>query len=182
MLQSAQHQTAKSIIHVDLLPIQCLTVNIQQRQKKKKKKGRRVLLSEVSACIDSISSLVLLNPQGSNDNITYTMSEKGIAWSSDVSRYRQTSMPADQLAPPPNWIKRYPNGYTADNLFDPTQDEHFLVWMRTSWYPTFRKLYSNYYGDPLQPGTYQLQVDLSKWKGCFESRKRVSCVLRKIIF
>ncbi|KAL1926440.1 hypothetical protein VTP01DRAFT_5769 [Rhizomucor pusillus] len=110
---------------------------------------------------DSISNLVLLNPQGSNDNITYTMSEKGIAWSSDVSRYKQTSMPPDQLAPPPNWIKRYPSGYTADNLFDPSQDEHFLVWMRTSWYPTFRKLYSNYHGDPLQPGTYQLQVDLN---------------------
>lgn len=113
--------------------------------------------------IDTFSNMTLLNPQGSNDNITYTMSEKGIAWSSDVSRYKKSSTPVEQLTPPPNWQKRYPSGYTAENLFDPSQDEHFLVWMRTSWYPTFRKLYSKYESDPLQPGTYQIQVDLSKF-------------------
>ena len=90
------------------------------------------------------------------------MSEEGIAWHTDVTRYRRTSQPIDQLTPPPNWNKRYPNGYTADNIFDPSKDEHFLVWMRTSWYPSFRKLYSNYNGEPLQPGTYEVQVDMSK--------------------
>ena len=90
------------------------------------------------------------------------MSEEGIAWHTDVTRYQKTSQPIDQLTPPPNWHKRYPNGYTADNIFDPSKDEHFLVWMRTSWYPTFRKLYSNYHGDKLQPGTYEVQVDMSK--------------------
>ncbi|KAI7859008.1 CDC50/LEM3 family [Circinella umbellata] len=110
---------------------------------------------------DSFSSLTLLNPQGQNDNITYQMSEEGIAWHTDVTRYRRTSQPIDQLTPPPNWNKRYPNGYTADNIFDPSKDEHFLVWMRTSWYPSFRKLYSNYNGEPLQPGTYEVQVDMN---------------------
>ncbi|CDH57766.1 lem3 cdc50 family protein [Lichtheimia corymbifera JMRC:FSU:9682] len=110
---------------------------------------------------DTFSNMTLLNPQGSSDNITYTMSEKGIAWSSDVSRYKKSSTPVEQLTPPPNWQKRYPSGYTAENLFDPSQDEHFLVWMRTSWYPTFRKLYSKYESDPLQPGTYQIQVDMN---------------------
>ncbi|KAI9276697.1 CDC50/LEM3 family [Phascolomyces articulosus] len=110
---------------------------------------------------DSFSNITLLNPQGRNDNITYTMSQQGIAWHTDVTRYQRTSQPIEQLTPPPNWAKRYPNGYTADNMFDPSQDEHFLVWMRTSWYPTFRKLYSNYNGDPLQPGTYEIDVDMN---------------------
>jgi hypothetical protein len=70
-------------------------------------------------------------------------------------------MPLDQITPPPNWIARYPN-YTTDNLFDPQTDEHFQVWMRTSWYPTFRKLYSHYDGEALAPGTYEVQMDLSK--------------------
>lgn len=123
--------------------------------------------TKLISVIDTFSTnLMLLNPQGgSTDNINYTLLENGIAWSSDVSRYHQTSMPADQLAPPPNWQKRYPNGYTSDNLFDPSKDEHFLVWMRTSWYPTFRKLYARYEGDTLQAGTYEIQVDLSTgWK------------------
>ncbi|KAI9317952.1 CDC50/LEM3 family [Dichotomocladium elegans] len=111
---------------------------------------------------DTFSNLTLLNPQGSKDNITYSMSENGIAWRTDVTRYKRTSMPVEQITPPPNWYKRYPNGYTKENLFDPTQNEHFLVWMRTSWYPTFRKLYSRYDENvSLQPGTYAIQVDLN---------------------
>ncbi|KAI8086228.1 CDC50/LEM3 family [Halteromyces radiatus] len=111
---------------------------------------------------DSFSSLRLLNPANtSSDNKTYTFSETGIAWPSDKQRFKMTSMPLDQITPPPNWIRRYPN-YTADNLFNPQTDEHFQVWMRTSWYPTFRKLYSNYQqGDSLAPGTYEIQVDLN---------------------
>ncbi|KAI9316999.1 CDC50/LEM3 family [Dichotomocladium elegans] len=110
---------------------------------------------------DTFTNLTLIRPGGGTDDITYIMSEKGIAWHTDVTRYKKTSTPVSELAVPPNWRKRYPDGYTDENLFDPSQDEHFLVWMRTSWYPTFRKLYSKYEGDPLQPGTYQIQVDMN---------------------
>ncbi|ORX47476.1 Lem3/Cdc50 [Hesseltinella vesiculosa] len=110
---------------------------------------------------DSFSNLTILNPGGVNvDNQVYFLNEKGIAWGSDVTRYKKTSMPPSSLTPPPNWIKRYPN-YTEANLFDPS-NEHFLVWMRTSWYPTFRKLYSRYDGPaPLSAGIYNIQVDLN---------------------
>ncbi|KAI9027181.1 CDC50/LEM3 family [Phycomyces nitens] len=111
---------------------------------------------------DSFSALTLLNPQGgSENNITYVFSEKGIAWSSDASRFEKTTMPLEEITPPTNWAKRFNNAYTAENLFDPKEDEHFQVWMRTSWYPTFRKLYSHYEGDTLQAGTYSIQVDLN---------------------
>lgn len=103
-----------------------------------------------------------MNPANtSSDNKTYTFSETGIAWPSDKARFKKTNMAPDQITPPPNWLRRYPN-YTAENTFDPQTDEHFQVWMRTSWYPTFRKLYSHYDGEPLSPGTYEVQIDLSK--------------------
>lgn len=119
-------------------------------------------LTDSSTRVDSFSNLRLLNPANtSSDNKTYFFSETGIAWPSDKARFKQTKMPLDQITPPPNWIARYPN-YTTDNLFDPQTDEHFQVWMRTSWYPTFRKLYSHYDGEALAPGTYEVQMDLSK--------------------
>ncbi|CAO3591479.1 unnamed protein product [Absidia cylindrospora] len=110
---------------------------------------------------DSFSNLRLLNPANTNsDNKTYYFDETNIAWPSDKARFKKTSMPLDTITPPPNWIRRYPS-YNADNLFDPQTDEHFQVWMRTSWYPTFRKLYSHYDGESLSAGTYEVQVDLN---------------------
>ncbi|ORZ11486.1 CDC50/LEM3 family [Absidia repens] len=112
---------------------------------------------------DSFSNLRLLNPANTvSDNKSYVFSEQGIAWPSDKARFHPaTSTPPDQLTPPPNWLRRFPN-YTADAMFDPQTDEHFQVWMRTSWYPTFRKLYSHYSdGEVLSPGTYEVQVDLN---------------------
>lgn len=73
-------------------------------------------------------------------------------------------MSPDALVPPPNWRKRYPNGYSAGDIFNPQEDEHFQVWMRTSWYPTFRKLYSALREGMLEAGTYEVNVTLSKIK------------------
>ncbi|CAO3645115.1 unnamed protein product [Cunninghamella echinulata] len=116
---------------------------------------------------DSFSGLRLLNPANtSNDSKFYNFSSSNIAWPSDRQRYKPTQMPAESIIPPPNWIRRYPQ-YTVGNIFNPQEDEHFQVWMRTSWYPTFRKLYSHYSSGseadigPLQPGTYEIQADLN---------------------
>lgn len=83
----------------------------------------------------------LINP---NLNQIYNMSEKGIAWPGEASKYKATAYTPEQCAPPPFWALRYPNGYTADGptaIPDFAQDEHFQVWMRTAGLPTFRKLY-----------------------------------------
>lgn len=118
--------------------------------------------------LDSFSGLRLLNPANtSNDSKFYNFSTTGIAWPSDRQRYKPTQMPVESITPPPNWVRRYQQ-YTSNNIFNPQEDEHFQVWMRTSWYPTFRKLYSHYSNGggvnvaPLEPGSYQIQVDLSK--------------------
>ncbi|CAO3607165.1 unnamed protein product [Mucor fragilis] len=106
-------------------------------------------------------SVAFVNPPGSAPSLPMEFSEKDIAWPADKKRLASTSMDPSQLVPPPNWQKKYPNGYTADDIFHPQDDEHFQVWMRTSWYPTFRKLYSAMREGTLQAGTYEVNVTLN---------------------
>ena len=68
-----------------------------------------------------------------------TINDKGIAWSRDIERY-----------------KRHPN-YESVQWLDVT-DEHFMVWMRPTGVPDFRKLWGKIETD-LSPGTYQLVID-----------------------
>lgn len=104
---------------------------------------------------DTFSNLTAVGGSGGN----YTMTEKGIAWASDKTLYKKTTLSPDSIAVPPNWAVRYPEGYTADNPPpDISQDEHFIVWMRTAALPTFSKLYMRNDADKLLKGTYQLNV------------------------
>ncbi|KAI8346778.1 CDC50/LEM3 family [Blakeslea trispora] len=105
-------------------------------------------------------AVTLVNPTGGGTT-SLNFSDRGIAWPSDKKRLSKTQMNPADLVPPPNWQKRYPQGYTAENLFDPHEDEHFQVWMRTSWYPTFRKLYSASRDGSLEAGTYQVNISLN---------------------
>lgn len=94
----------------------------------------------------------------------YVMSEKNLVWSGEVKRYRTPTYNPDDIVPPPFWSSTsgpfsYPNGYTKDNLFDPTKNEHFQVWMRTAGMPTFRKLYKRNDDEPLTPGRYTITID-----------------------
>ncbi|KAG1447059.1 hypothetical protein G6F46_011632 [Rhizopus delemar] len=108
-------------------------------------------------------------PGGTTNLSSVTFDETGIAWPTDKKRLAPTTMDISRLAPPPNWANKYPNGYTADTIFNPQQDEHFQVWMRTSWFPTFRKLYSAYREGVLEPGMYQIDVvtnyDITQYGG-----------------
>jgi hypothetical protein len=100
-------------------------------------------------------------------NQTYNMTSKGIVWPGEPSKYGTTAYNYTSCAPPPFWAKRYPNGYTADG---PTaipilsQDEHFLVWMRTAGLPTFRKLYFRNDNEDLKIGRYQIDIFMSEFK------------------
>ncbi|KAI0012694.1 Lem3/Cdc50 [Xylariaceae sp. FL0662B] len=115
---------------------------------------------------DTFSRPLLLNvpveqgEQSSVQNLTYEMKETSIAWESDKALYGpRKSTNYDDIRPPPNWQKRYPNQYTAENPPPNLQeDEHFIVWMRTAGLPTFSKLYSRNDTAPMQIGRYQLDI------------------------
>ena len=109
---------------------------------------------------DTFNSPVAINPQHTSDqNVTYPMTNQGIAWSTDKSLYKQTKYTRDQIDPPPNWALRYPNGYTEDNdVPDLSTMENLQVWMRTAGLPTFSKLALRNDNQTMASGTYQLDV------------------------
>ncbi|KAL6925953.1 hypothetical protein ACO0SA_000562 [Hanseniaspora valbyensis] len=103
---------------------------------------------------DTIS--LKLENTGSGDD--YTFSNSNIAWKSDKKIYKKTQYNPDDIVPPPNWYKTYPDGYTDDNLFDISEYEDLLVWMRTAGMPSFYKLKGKNENDNLAKGTYQITI------------------------
>lgn len=96
---------------------------------------------------------------GDSSNETYPMTNRGIAWSSDKAIFKPTSYKWHEVAPPPNWFKRYPNNYTEDNPPPNLQeDEEFQVWMRTAGLPTFSKLARRNDNMTMKQGLYQLDI------------------------
>lgn len=96
---------------------------------------------------------------GEQDNHNYTMTNKGISWGSDASIYKKTDYVLGQVEPPPNWILRYPNGYTEQNpIPDLSTYEEFQVWMRTAGLPTFSKLALRNDNDIMRAGTYRVDI------------------------
>lgn len=117
---------------------------------------------------DSFTNPVQLNVHSSNlANITYNMTDKGIAWASDTEHlYKPTKYQIDEIAPPPNWYLRYQNGYTEDQKPPNLQeDEAFQVWMRTAGLPNFSKLAKRNDKEVMQCSRYQVDITDSKVHG-----------------
>lgn len=118
---------------------------------------------------DTIMTPQLVNVGNGNEaNRTYEMTDRGIAWGSDRSLYGPTAYSWDQVAPPPNWERRYPGGYTPDNKPPNLQeDEAFQVWMRTAGLPTFSKLARRNDGEVMTRGTYRVDIRDSMQTGSY---------------
>lgn len=102
-----------------------------------------------------------------NNNRNYTMSNKGIAWSSDADLYGKTKYTNDQVVPPPNWKLRYPKNYTDNNpIPDLHVDEAFQVWMRTAGLPTFSKLALRSDNETMRAGRYEVSIEDSELMTC----------------
>jgi len=116
---------------------------------------------------DTYTNPVLLNPSNkAATNVPYNFSSIGIAWPGEAKKYVDTPIghgysSLDEITPPPNWSKQYPNGYTSDNIPNLAADEHFQNWMRTAGLPTFSKLYGRNDEDTMQQGRYQIIVGLN---------------------
>ncbi|OBA22033.1 Lem3/Cdc50 [Metschnikowia bicuspidata var. bicuspidata NRRL YB-4993] len=111
---------------------------------------------------DTFGSPVLLNAQSGSDNETYELSLAGISWASDrAHKFKKTAYSADDVVPPPNWMKRFPDGYTLANMPDLAEWEHLQNWMRTAGLPTFYKLYAKNTTTAFASGTYEMEIGLN---------------------
>lgn len=110
---------------------------------------------------DTYGALTLTNPANGSDPEPYELSEKGIAWGNEYKKYTNNppGKPSDYL-PPPNWAKRYPNGY--ESFPQLASDEHFQNWMRTAALPTFMKLWGRNDNDVMKAGTYNVIANMSE--------------------
>ncbi|KIP10340.1 hypothetical protein PHLGIDRAFT_125682 [Phlebiopsis gigantea 11061_1 CR5-6] len=141
----------------DCKPITSITVNVSGTTKEKAIYPCGLIANSVFN--DTYSNLALTT----DSSTTYTWSEKGIAWPGEANKYTDTpGYDIDDIAPPPNWALRFPNGYT--NSTPPPnlkEDEHFQNWMRTAGLPTFTKLWGRNDNDNLKSGRYQIVVNLN---------------------
>ncbi|KAE9389755.1 cell cycle control protein [Gymnopus androsaceus JB14] len=118
---------------------------------------------------DTFASPVLLNPANSfsTTNVTYDFSSTGIAWPGEAKKYVSNPIghgynSLDEIVPPPNWAKQFPNGYTSDNQPpDLATNEHFQNWMRTAGLPTFSKLWGRNDDDTMKQGRYSITIGLN---------------------
>ncbi|KAG8526332.1 uncharacterized protein KY384_000325 [Bacidia gigantensis] len=110
---------------------------------------------------DSFSNPIQLNVHNSPlPNVTYNMTNKGIAWSSDSALYGKTNYKLDQIAVPPNWHLKWQNGYSEENPPLPIHDdENFHVWMRTAGLPAFSKLAMRNDKEEMKCSTYQVDIE-----------------------
>ncbi|EPQ28330.1 uncharacterized protein PFL1_04157 [Pseudozyma flocculosa PF-1] len=130
---------------------------------------------------DTFADPVLLNVAGGDSqNQTYVMSERGIVWPGERDKYKPTSYSANDIVPPPFWTGAgaggafgFPQGYSNGTIFDPSDNEHFMVWMRTAGLPTFRKLYKRNDAEPMPAGRYLLRVTDNYPVAMFKGTKSV---------
>lgn len=115
---------------------------------------------------DTFYSPVLLNVKGADaDNITYVMQNTtNISWESDKKLYGESKYSSNwsQVAVPPNWHLRYPNGYSDAWHPDLVNDEQFQVWMRLAGLPTFSKLTQRNDTATMIVGRYSVDIDHRK--------------------
>lgn len=108
---------------------------------------------------DTIKSPTLVSSPGgqTSENISFT--DNGIAWNTDMQLYGETAYTNDEVVPPPNWQKRFPNGYTDENPIPNLNEyEQLAVWLRTAGLPTFSKLALRNTEDVMEAGTYQIEI------------------------
>lgn len=86
------------------------------------------------------------------------------------------------MVPPPNWQKRYPDGYTDENLPDISEWGEFQNWMRTAGLPTFAKLaLRNDSAQLVKNGVYETQIDLNFNTTIYDGKKFILISTRSAI-
>ncbi|KAF0984454.1 hypothetical protein FDP41_000353 [Naegleria fowleri] len=104
---------------------------------------------------------------GQYHSATSNCTKKGIAWSSDVDvKFKAPKSPALNRVAPTEYYGE------PGHALPTVTDEDFIVWMRTSALPTFRKLY-RIINVPLEPGTYTFKMQQRFNVSTFDGKKYV---------
>lgn len=123
---------------------------------------------------DTFFNPVLLNAQGeSASNVTYNMTNEGIAWSADSDLYGESPYKYGEVVPPPNWREKYPVYNETFQFPDLKTWEEFQVWMRTAGLPTFSKLALRNDNESMQIGRYEMVIYDCKYMVLAISRSQV---------
>ncbi|RLV96599.1 Cell division control protein 50 [Spathaspora sp. JA1] len=123
---------------------------------------------------DTFTSPVLLNAKNGQDNQTYVFGDTGISWPSDRNhKFQPTQYTPDQVVPPPNWDKMFPQGYTNETMPNLQTWEHLQNWMRTAALPSFYKLYGKNTTETMSSGTYEIEIGLNYPVSIFGGTKSV---------
>ncbi|KAH3679616.1 hypothetical protein WICMUC_000848 [Wickerhamomyces mucosus] len=126
---------------------------------------------------DTFSSLVAIN-----DTIEdFQMTNEGIAWATNKNRFKKTEYNSSEIVPPPNWIKKFPNGYNDNNIPDISTWSEFQNWMQTSALPKFSKLALRNDNETLKAGTYEITVGLHWPVQEFDGKKKIYLTTRSVI-
>ena len=101
------------------------------------------------------------------DGTPLHISESGIAWEADKEAFINTNYSAEHIVPPPMFQKRGFTEYTEENKNNIVTSERFMVWMKTSPFSSFRKLYGK--TSTMKKGTYLIDIestyDVSSFSG-----------------
>ncbi|GEQ70328.1 hypothetical protein JCM33374_g4004 [Metschnikowia sp. JCM 33374] len=91
---------------------------------------------------------------------SYNMTNEGIAWSTNKNRFKKTQYNPEDIVPPPNWAKMFPNGYNSTNIPDISTWAEFQNWMFTSAFADFHKLALKNDQDAIEAGIYEVAIGL----------------------
>ncbi|CAR28259.1 hypothetical protein ZYGR_0N07530 [Zygosaccharomyces rouxii] len=119
--------------------------------------------------------------KGQGNATDYSLTNKGISWKTDQHRFKKTSYNASEIVPPPNWIKKFPQGYTDDNIPDISTWEELQVWMRTAALPTFYKLALKNETTELPSGNYTMEIGLNYPVSMFGGTKSLVLTTNSVI-
>lgn len=111
-----------------------------------------------NAMFNDTFPMQLINVTDTSKN--YSLTNKGINWSSDKKRFKKTRYNYTQIAPPPYWVKQFPNGYNETNIPNINEWEEFQNWMRPAAFHKSAKLIRRNENDTLTAGEYQIDIGL----------------------